>query len=370
MRIRSHAQFSSRPGSVRWLAVALVVACLVPIAAARADEGIRLLTGEIGGAPYVIARPPVWNRNLLLYAPGFRAEDAPLVARLDPTDPAYARLLAEGWIVAASGYRRNGRIVRDAIADLNALREHIAAAEGAPSMTLLLGESMGGAIVTLMAENEPGRYQGAIAIGPALQSQDTEYPLALTGHLKIPLIILVNRSELAEPGAYVERAAHAPVPPALWTIDRDGHVNVNAAERSAAIEGLIAWITTNQIERRRDATITTAARAEGATEHLDGAARGRINEVTETYGNLFSSFTPADFERLGIARGDAFAVEINGRTFRATYGSDYTDVARGSWVAFLRAEGVILFAIHRGNAAEAAGARVGDTLLVRPWVER
>lgn len=324
-----------------------------------------LLTGEIGGAPYTLARPATWNKNLLLYAHGFKAESAPLAAKLDPKDPAYARLLAEGWIVAASGYRRNGMILRDAIADLNALRDHISATEGSPSMTLLLGESMGGAIVTLIAENEPGRYQGAIAIGAALYAKDDLYPLALTARTKMPLIFLTNRSELEEPAEYFERAARAPVPPALWTIDRDGHVNVNAAERSAAIEGLITWITTSAIERRRDATQPGPAAVSSVT-FAEGAARGRVAEITDGYGNLFSSFVPADFEKLGLQRGDRFDLEINGRTFRVVYGADYPDAARGAWVAFPRAEGVILFAINRGNAAQAAGASAGDVLVVRP----
>lgn len=346
--------------------VALAISILVlagPLL--RAADAVELLTGEIGGAPYVIARPASWNRNLLLYAHGFKAESAPLTIKLDPADPVYARLLAEGWIVAATAYRRNGMILRDAIADLNALRDHIAATEGAPHMTLLLGESMGGAIVTLIAENEPDRYQGAVAIGAALYAKDDLYPLALTARTKIPVIFLTNRSELEEPAAYVERAARAPVPPALWTIDRDGHVNVNAAERTAALEGLTAWITTNDIERRRDATQSGPATT-STVEFVDGTARGRVAEITDGYGNLFSSFVPADFEKLGVKRGDRFDLEINGRTFRVVYGADYPDAARGAWVAFPRAEGVILFAINRGNAAQAAGASEGDVMVVRP----
>lgn len=346
------------------LAAALVVALLLA-AFTRAAPAPEVCRGELGGAPFVIARPPAWNRNLLIYAHGFRAESAPLVAKLDPADPAYAGLLDEGWIVAATGYRRNGMIVRDAIADINALRDHVAATEGAPSMTLLLGDSMGGAIVTLIAENEPGRYQGALAIGAAMQSQDPEYPLALTARPKIPVLFLANRSELEGPAAYVERAARAPVPPALWTIDRDGHVNVNAAERSAALEALIAWITTNTIERRRDATQPGLAAASTA-ELLDGTLRGRVAEITPGYGNLFSSFVPADFEKLGLHAGDRFELQINDRTFRVVYGTDYQDASRGSWVAFPRAEGLVLFAINRGNAAEAAGASEGDIMLVRP----
>jgi S-adenosylmethionine hydrolase len=142
-------------------------------------------------------------------------------------------------------------------------------------------------------------------------------------------------------------------------------VNVNAAERTAAIEGLITWITTSHIERRRDATQPGPATT-SSVEFADGTARGRVAEITDGYGNLFSSFVPADFEKLGLKRGDRFDLEINGRTFRVVYGVDYPDAARGAWVAFPRAEGVILFAINRGNAAQAAGASEGDVMAVRP----
>lgn len=155
------------------------------------------------------------------------------------------------------------------------------------------------------------------------------------------------------------------MPPALWTIDRDGHVNINAAERTAAIEGLIRWITTNEIERRHDATRPGPATT-STVEFVDGALRGHVAEITPGYGNLFSSCVPADFEKLGLTRGDRFDLEINGRTFRVVYGTDYDDAARGSWVAFPRAEGLILFAVNRGNAAEAAGASEGDAMIVRP----
>jgi S-adenosylmethionine hydrolase len=79
---------------------------------------------------------------------------------------------------------------------------------------------------------------------------------------------------------------------------------------------------------------------------------------------------PADFERLGIQPGDRFELEINGHTFRVVYGHDYADASRGAWVAFPRAEGLVLFAINRGNAAEAAGASEGDAMTVRPAPKR
>jgi alpha-beta hydrolase superfamily lysophospholipase len=59
-------------------------------------------------------------------------------------------------MVATTSYRRNGLVVADAIADLDALRAYIAQAYGEPERVILEGESMGGLIVTIMAERDPG----------------------------------------------------------------------------------------------------------------------------------------------------------------------------------------------------------------------
>jgi pimeloyl-ACP methyl ester carboxylesterase len=100
-------------------------------------------------------------------------------------------------------------IVRDAIADLGALRDHIESSEGPLGMVVLVDVSMGGGIATLIAENEPGRFHGALVIGAALHVRDPVYPLAVTGRPKIPLLFLSNQSEAGGPDGYLERAAKA-----------------------------------------------------------------------------------------------------------------------------------------------------------------
>lgn len=336
----------------------------------RADSapGVPMLAGELGGARFAIARPASWNGNVLLYAHGFRSEKAPLSAEFDVGRPVFARLLREGWIVAATSYRRNGVVVRDAIDDLGALRDHIEQTEGRLGLVVLLGESMGGTVVTLMAENEPDRFHGALAVGAALDLRDARYPLALTRAPKLPILFLANRTELAGPESYVAAAARAPVPPALWSVARDGHVNVNDQETTAALEGLIGWITTNRIERRRDATV--ALEGAGTAIVAGGVARGAVQSVTKNHGNLFTTFVPADFAKLGIAKGAPFELVVGDATFRVLYAGDYGDVAPGEWVAFPRAEGVVLLARNGENAAATAGVKAGDALVVRPLTKR
>lgn len=361
--------------SHRWLfAAAIALGCSVTTfeieaaSSGNAEPSVRIVTGEIEGAKYILASADQWNRQLLIYAHGYKPTEAPLKAELPIDDPAYSKLLSDGWMLAATSYRRNGLVVHDAIADINALRDHIERIEGTPGLVILLGESMGGAIVTLMAENEPGRYQGAIAIGAALQAQDPVYPLAITHRPKIPVIFLTNRSELEGPAAYVEQAAEAPVPPALWRIDRDGHVNVNYAERLVAIDGLITWITSNQIERENDATVAIETGSHSVTfsEH---AAHGAVESVTDGFGNIFTSFRPEDLAAIGIKPGTDFELTAGGQKWRVRYGSDYSDVPKGAWVAFDRAEGLILIARNYANAAETAGVTAGDALTIAPLAQ-
>lgn len=353
--------------SLRLILGSVVLWAVVPgfVAAAAIAPTHALGAGEIDGARYAIARPGAWNGRLLLHAHGYRMETAPLSATLNAADPAYGPWLEDGWIIATTSYRRNGLIIRDAIADLEALHDHIARTDGTPELVLLLGESMGGLIVTLLAEQPAGRYHGAVAVGAALDLREPEQPLVPSGTPTIPLLFLTNQSELAGPAAYVEAARATPKPPALWIIARDGHVNVNAAERTAAIQGVLEWITTGTIDRARNATIDVAVTADHGVEIINGTAHGRVGSVTDGHGNLFTTFTLADFAQLGINRGDAFVFEAGGRTWSVTYGSDYRDVPVGEWVAFPRAEGVILIAINRGNAAATAAVRVGDPLLIR-----
>src|SRR5205807_662306 len=125
-------------------------------------------------------------------------------------------------------------IIADAMADLDALRAHIAEKYGSPERVLLEGESMGGLIVTLLAERERSDlplYAGAVAIGAALQMKEPNSNLGLSLQPKIPLLFLTNQTELEGPKTYLNAKAppeQSTVRPVLFRVSRDGHVNVNA----------------------------------------------------------------------------------------------------------------------------------------------
>jgi pimeloyl-ACP methyl ester carboxylesterase len=359
----------------------LVILILTAASALAAAPVIE--TGEIAGAKFTIARPAEWNRRVLLHAHGLRSADRPLVADLFPEHLAYRTLLAEGWLVATTSFRRNGLIVADAIADLDALRAHIAQKFGEPARIVVEGESMGGLIATLLAERRPigaPRYHGAIAIGAALDVREPGAAIELTHRPQIPLLFLTNQSELAGPQRYVTADATDPTAPraVLFRVSRDGHVNVNQRERLAALRALDAWIERGAAALPRpadgaaffDATVPPEPQPSQVTPHADGGGfDARVIEVSAIYGNVFLNAQPGDFAALGINRLTHFLLTCHGQTFRVLHGRDFSSVKRGEWVAFPNADGFTWLARNYADAAATAKLNPGDTVSVRRIAE-
>src|SRR5580692_9286741 len=209
-------------------------------------EPVRIDVGRIAGANYAIALPPVqWNHRVLLLAHGYRPDAAPLIADLHPERASLKAALDAGWIVASTSYRRNGLVVADAIADLDALRAYIAATYGPPERVILEGESMGGLIVTIMAERDPGLYDGAVVFDATLYVKEASMQVGLSLLPRIPLIFLSTQRETAETKSYLTALVARPAPviqPVLFLIQREGHTNINQAEHLEAFQAINAWL--------------------------------------------------------------------------------------------------------------------------------
>jgi len=332
-----------------------------------APTGARLDTGEIEGAKFVIARPAQWNGDVLLIAHGFRDAKAPLVADLNPDHLACHTLLDAGWVVATTSFRRNGMIIRDAIADLENLRAHIAGLCGEPRRVVLEGDSMGGAIVTLIAEQFAEHYQGAVAVDAALQTRGSKDPLTFSLQPQIPLVFLTNQSELGGPRKYVNAPFAQQNRALLLEVLRDGTGNVNQRERLVALRTLIDLIDHQPVTLPSvpgapmffDATQEPVPASSQVRPLDEGGFEARVTEVTAISGDLVLDAQPSDFSGADIAPDMWFELIAKGQSFRVLYGRNRASVKPGQWVAFPDADGFFNLTHNTAHEAAPAAAAIG-----------
>jgi dienelactone hydrolase len=366
-----------RPAPTALLAALLCAAPRASPADAPAPPP-RVDTGEIGGAQYAIARPPGdWNHRLVLFAHGYRPADAPLIPDLRPERAAVREMLDKGWIVATTSYRRNGIVIGDAIADLDALRGRVAETFGEPERVILLGDSLGGLLVTLMAERDSGpSYQGAVAFDPTLYIKDANSNVGLTLLPRIPLLFVATQGEAKQAKGYITAILSRPPPivtPRLFLISRMGHTNINQPERVLAFRAINAWVDRGPDalpkpaadQRYLDATVPPEPFQSTVTMHPGNHGFDTVvDEVDPVHGTVLLEAQASDFDVAGIEPMTYFRLRTRAGAFRALYGRDYTDVEGGLWVAFPDADGRTALARAFGNAAAAAGLRAGDAVSV------
>ena len=324
--------------------------------------------GRLGKALYSYALPDNWNGNVVIHCHGYRTEEQPLSATIEFDRQPWATFVNRGWMVAASSYRRNGWIVNDAVEDVLALKTFLEDKVGALEDKLLIGESMGGAITLRLLERGESDYLGAMILGAGLFSEDPA-PLQSTplpSSLSAPVLFMTNNSELADPKNYIDQVeANCLEGPALWVVDRAGHLNFNKQELHECAVALLDW--SERGVRPRDRVFTRAGQAEGPlAKFVDGtAAKAKVIAIDPNFGNLTTHFRYADFNKLGIEKGDSFELVYGKSVQRIQYVTTYSDVNRGDWLAFPTGEGNVQIAINYGHAADTLKAGVGSELLIR-----
>lgn len=345
----------------------LLLVCTLARAETSQIPGAEEVTFELEGArcAVVVPPPPARNKRVLIYCHGYRPDKAPLDPELLPLKRTYVDYLRDGWIVASTSYRRNGLIVADAMKDVRALREEIAKRYGEPWVVLLHGESMGGAVATLLVEAEPEKFSGALAVGAALGIDEGGKKIPLKGELKAPLVFLNNRSEL-EPAAGYAKKVSGNFRPLTRTVDRDGHVNVNQRELGRALWLLTYWVSTKTRPKddQADLTLPPYPRPSAMKRAASGVGEAAMTQRNPLYGNVTLDFQTSDLTELGLKPGDSFRLSRGDKTVSVKYGRTYSDVAKGEWVAFFDGEDRLLVALHSANAADALGIKVGEVARV------
>jgi pimeloyl-ACP methyl ester carboxylesterase len=367
--------------TIPFLAAALIAAGFAPAAPAQetAAPPVRVDVGHLAGSSFAIAHPPgEWNHRLLLLAHGYRPDSAPLIADLHPARASIKAALDEGWMVATTSYRRNGMIVGDAIADLDALRAYIVAAYGEPERVILEGESTGGLIVTIMAERDAELYSGAVVFDATLYAKETSGKVGLSLLPRIPLIFLATQREVPEARSYLTSLVARPAPviqPVLFLIQREGHTNINQPEHLAAFRAINAWIDGGRAALPEpkdqahyfDATVAPDPGPSTAAFLPDNRGfRTSVAEVDAIYGNILLEAQAPDFAAAGIPPMTFCTLQAGGKSYRTLYGRTYTDVKDGEWVVFPDADGRTVLSRNFANAAGTTGLKVGDPVTLVP----
>ncbi|MBK8560001.1 DUF6351 family protein [Candidatus Amarobacter glycogenicus] len=129
--------------------------------------GAKAAFGQIDRAAYQIEVPDSWNGELVMFAHGFAGFGTEVAVQAPPA--ALRRyLVANGYAWAASSYSENGYVPGIGADDTLALKKLFITKYGEPKRTYITGASMGGNVVALALENQPGEYDGGLALCGAL----------------------------------------------------------------------------------------------------------------------------------------------------------------------------------------------------------
>ena len=135
------------------------------------------------------------------------------------------------------------------------------------------------------------------------------------------------------------------------------HAHEHLGQTIAYARGL--GITPPWSRRREPAAAPSVAVFDGST------ASAELTSIDD-FGNLLTNFVRADFERLGISKGEYVVVEACGGSVEALYGNELFDVHPEEWIAFVRPDGHLAIAVSYGSAAEGLGCTQPGTIVVQP----
>ncbi len=149
--------------------------------------GSRCLTGRDSLGAYVwLVMPPTWNRTLVVHAHGGPELGEPKQGRAAEDLTRWSIWTRAGYAYAGTGYHEAGVAVRSAAADLERVRRLFIHVFGAPTHTILHGQSWGASVAAVAAETDltaDGRspYDGVLltsgVLGGGSQSYDFRFDL-------------------------------------------------------------------------------------------------------------------------------------------------------------------------------------------------
>lgn len=105
-----------------------------------------------------------------------------------------------------------------------------------------------------------------------------------------------------------------------------------------------------------------AGAAAAADAKVSHSLDGHVVSVGESFGNLY---TDINLTGLEVNLGQPFTLTCNSHSVEAVLASDYSDVAKGEWLALEEEDGSLQFAISFGDAGKELGCGVGDAIALK-----
>src|SRR5262245_55595925 len=218
----------------RWLILILLLGCLAGTGLPNASAGDPAPTpgacqdGVLpSGALSRICVPATgWNGHLLVWAHGYVPNNEPLDFYHLRFGSAYLPDLVQGlgFAFATTSYRVNGLAILQGIDDVRELVAAFPAVAGRPPQrTVMTGVSEGGLVATLLAEQSPELFSGALALCAPIGSSkqlidywgdfrvlfDYFFPGVLPGTpIEVPQSVIDNWDAVYVPAIQAALAAH------------------------------------------------------------------------------------------------------------------------------------------------------------------
>jgi hypothetical protein len=265
-------------------------------------------TGEIDGAKYSIKLPGKWNGTLLLYSHGYRfAAPAPpdfgavntnaQVSSTDTdgsgSDPLSSKLLSEGYALAGSAYKSNGWAVADGVKAGEQLHDKFVQLVGKPKRTYVWGDSLGGLITELIAEQNSSWVDGAAPMCGALAGPNYNFDAALDVAFAVKALIdpqlkLTGYTSDADAASNWQHASAAVQQAAADTAG-------GGTAKVLYIASLVDAPTATKTYDGHDLTSQVKARVEALLTALAFGTSGRY-ELEQRVGGDPSDNTKADYD--------------------------------------------------------------------------
>lgn len=241
-------------------------------------------------------------------------------------------------------------------------------------------------------ENVESMYQGVLGIGAALLAKDPKQPKSHQNNPKIPILYLMNASELGPIESYISackknmKSDDRIIAPginiriarnsneALWEISREGHNWVNEEERLDAIQNLVEWIHYKTFITRRNWNNTVFKAPKSTVEWVlnsSGKIIGAKAIVTSTnvHGSLRTNLVVEDLLKMNIRHNGKFAIGMKeNKEENVIFGFyPFVGIPENSWICFEDPDGFIMFSIltfRYKNSLQELGLQVNDSLYI------